>query len=128
MVMKKLLVIVLMLAYGLSSSGMTISLHYCCGKLDGISLNGKHDDSCRMSSELKNTDCCFDKQISASITTDQQIDSKYIQVFKQTNVAPLYYEEISPVNDQVFSTKPKGRCAPFETSIPLFIKNCVFRI
>jgi hypothetical protein len=127
--MKKVFIILLMLVYGLSSSGMTISLHYCCGKLDGISFSGKQGKSCDMGNHLKKSGCCDDKQISASITGEQQTASKWVQVNKQPVSIPNFPAVNSLFTDYIISVDRLARGVPVPISpVPLFIRNCVFRI
>jgi hypothetical protein len=127
--MKKLFIIVLMLVYGLSSSGMTISLHYCCGKLDGVSFTGKQDKACKMGNHIKKSGCCNDKQISSSFYSDQQAATKWVQSTKQTIAAPVYQMVNTSFKGYIVSVDRLARGTPESIpSIPLFIKNCVFRI
>jgi hypothetical protein len=127
--MKKVFIILLMLVYGLSSSGMTISLHYCCGKLDGISFSGKQGKSCDMGNHLKKSGCCDDKQISATITGEQQTASKWVQVNKQSVSIPNFPAVNSLFTDYIISVDRLGPRVTVPISpVPLFIKNCVFRI
>jgi hypothetical protein len=127
--MKKLFIIVLMLVYGLSSSGMTITLHYCCGKLDGVSFTGEQEKSCNMGNHVKKSGCCNNKQISASLTSDQQLAAKWVHSAKQTIAAPVYYITNTSFKDHLVSTDRLARGTPeHPPSVPLFIKNCVFRI
>ena len=69
--MKKILVLLLLMVYGLSSIGMTLHLHYCCGKLDKIQLSpvaGKHCGNGRQTLAPKS--CCDDKEISLKLKSD----------------------------------------------------------
>ena len=62
--MKKLLVIVLLLVYGAASSGMTLHLHYCCGKLDKIDLAPVKHKGCGSEHKLGKKSCCDNKELS----------------------------------------------------------------
>ena len=127
--MKKLFIIVLMMVYGLSSSGITISLHYCCGKLDGVSFSGKQESACEMGNHVKKSGCCNDKQVSASLSSEQQANTKWVQSIKQTIAAPVYYVVNTSFKGYIVSVNRLARGTPKHLpSIPLFIKNCVFRI
>ncbi|HKG68647.1 MAG TPA: hypothetical protein VKA92_07245 [Segetibacter sp.] len=127
--MKKCFIIVLMLIYGLSSSGMTINLHYCCGKLDGVSFTGKKEKPCKMGNHIKKSGCCNDKQISASLNFEQQAATKWVQLTKQTIAVPVYLVGNTSFKDYIVSTNRLARGTPdLLPSIPLFVKNRVFRI
>ena len=128
--MKKLFIILIMLVYGLSSSGMVISLHYCCGKLDDVSFSGKnHRSDCPMGSKIKKSSCCNDKQISTKLNADQQAAIKWIQLNKQTLSAPENPAFPVLFTGFIIAVDRLARGTPATSSVvPLFIKNCVFRI
>lgn len=123
--MKKLVVIILMLAYGFSSMGMTVHLHYCCGKLKSIEwLPVKESgDKCKMS----NKGCCDTKEIANKTKTDQLSLQTFAGNFK-VSADVVQHEVYSEV-----ATTHHGRLAvPFNSpplhSPPLFILHSVFRI
>ncbi|MDB5193849.1 MAG: hypothetical protein JWQ96_3412 [Segetibacter sp.] len=126
--MKKIFIIVLMLVYGLSSSGMTISLHYCCGKLDGVSFTGKQKKTCKMGNHIEKMGCCNDQQISSSFNSEQQPVNVWHSI-KQT-VAPPVFLVVNAANyTAIVSTTKLARGIPeYLLTIPLYIKHCVFRI
>ena len=127
--MKKLSIILLMLVYTLSSTGMTINMHYCCGKLDGVTFFPKKERSCKMGNHLKKSGCCNDKQISSSLTADQQTAAKSVQSTKQTIAAAVCHVGNTSFKDYIVSVDRLARGTPKHIPlIPLFIKNCVFRI
>src|SRR4051812_8247477 len=71
MVMKKFFAVILFLVYGLSSSGMTLHLHYCCGKLKNVQLTPvekKHCGTAKQHSVSK--PCCNEKEISLKLKGD----------------------------------------------------------
>jgi hypothetical protein len=134
--MKKLLVILIMLVYGLSSSGMSVNFHFCCGKLDDISISSQKEESC--AKDQKSTKdhnsfskqrCCDDKHLEFKLKADQEPSAKWVQAYKQlTSPAftaisySLWQPQYKPVNE--LATGP-----PLAVStLPLFIKNRVFRI
>lgn len=118
-----------MLVYGLTSSGMTINLHYCCGKLDGISIFAKEQSSCKSPSHEKNNGCCNDKLISTSLGLDQQLAIKWVQA-SQLNFANLPYPAAKTSFTEYIISKKwfSSTAAENVPSIPIFLKNCVFRI
>jgi hypothetical protein len=127
--MKKLFIIVLMLVYGLSSSGTTINLHYCCGKLEGISFTGDQERNCNKCNNIKTNDCCSDKQVSASITSDQQAVNKWVQLTKQLVGITALQVIYNSFKDYSISDERLARGTPKDPPpIPLFIQHCTFRI
>jgi len=69
--MKKLFAIMLLLVYGFSSTGMTLHLHYCCGKLDAIDLSPVKDEHCGGKHKLIKKSCCDEKQVSLKLKSEQ---------------------------------------------------------
>jgi hypothetical protein len=130
LLMKKLFIILIMLVYGVTSSGMTITLHYCCGKLDDISLTGNAEKRCPMGGKhIKNTSCCKDTQLTAKLTTDQQTIAKWVQASHQGVVVPASSSFPLDYTAQYVSVNRLARGTPVPiSSLPLFIKHCVFRI
>ena len=118
-----------MLVYGLTSSGMTINLHYCCGKLDGISIFAKEQNSCKSPNHEKNNGCCNDKLISASLPSDQQLAVKWVQAGKQ-NFDSLPFQAAKTSFTELIISKEKLSVVAAEnaSAVPIFLKNCVFRI
>jgi len=57
--------------YGFSSTGMTLHLHYCCGKLDAIDLSPVKDEHCSSGHKLVKKSCCDEKQVSLKLKPEQ---------------------------------------------------------
>jgi len=70
--MKKLIVILLLLVYGLSASGSTIYVHFCCGKIDAVKLIPVKNSKCPVDHKIKKPGCCDDKQLDLKISSDQK--------------------------------------------------------
>jgi hypothetical protein len=126
--MKKILVILFLLAYGFSATGMTLHLHYCCGKLKSIEWSPVSDNECGEKHSMGSKPCCETKKISSSNDTDQEyllVASKLVKFSKQ----PVVHNDavVTPVSTapsiQEFSPVSPPYPAP-----PLFIQYCVFRI
>ena len=77
--MKKLLALVLLMGYGLSSIGMTVHLHYCCGKLDKIQFSAPSKKHCGNKHEhISGKSCCDDKEISIKLKSDYNSEKQLI--------------------------------------------------
>src|SRR5690349_19973505 len=120
-----------MLLFGFSSTGMSIYLHYCCGKLDKISLTSQKNQSCAKDlNGISNKRSCDDKHLEFKLKADQEPSAKWIQAFKLLTGPALsssyhyitWQPQNKPVND--IATGPPLTASP----LPLFIKNRVFRI
>jgi len=77
--MKKLLVIAILLVYGASSSGMTLYIHYCCGKVETLGLTPVAGKNCgeRGETSLAKPPCCEDKTVSFTLKADQ-VPAKFV--------------------------------------------------
>jgi hypothetical protein len=124
--MKKFVVIILLLVYGLSSSGMSVKVHYCCGKFDKINFSLKSQENKKNDSKKK---CCDNRKVSFKLKTDQESTAKQLTAFSTQIIFPpvscLIVPGISGRSNYIpeHSTGP-----PSYSSTALFIKNCSFRI
>jgi hypothetical protein len=128
--MKKLFIILIMLVYGLSSSGMSVNLHFCCGKLDDISFSSQKEKGCTKDEDsFSKKRCCDDKHLEFKLKSDQEPSTKWIQTYKQltapifTTASYIFWQpQHQPVNE-LATGPPLGA-----SRLPLFIRNRVFRI
>lgn len=127
--MKKFLVILLLLVYGFSSSGMTVNLHYCCGKLKSISWSSAPEKGCGSDHKMGSKPCCETKQISGKEHGDQEVQpfvSKKLVHFTEVLFPPA---EASVVKHQPMKSGFATLAPPPNlSSPPLFILHCVYRI
>jgi hypothetical protein len=126
--MKKLLTLFVILVYGAASVGATLHLHYCCGKLEKITFSAAHNKACPKKDDAFKR-CCDSKQVDFKIKADHEPGAKWIYVNKDLTPpfhTAAYYlltpTQKIPVNE--YATGPPLASSP----IPLFIKNCVYRI
>lgn len=126
--MKKILVIVLMLVYGLSSTGATVHLHFCCGKLDDISFSSIEKKTCSTKT-VSTKKCCDSKHVELKVKADQEPGAKWIMVLKDpsTSVYTTSYYLLAPTKKIPVNAYATGPPLP-ASLVPLFIKNCVYRI
>ena len=127
--MKKLVAFILIVAYSVNSFGMTLHLHYCCGKLDKISLSSKAPTACKVKTVMENTGCCNNKEFELKIKVDQEAGSQQIISF-----APQQLISFPVYSSQLFFS-PKMFVSPVSTgpplflwTTPLFIQYCNYRI
>ena len=126
--MKKIIVIVLLLVYGLSSSGATIHLHFCCGKLDDISFSSTGPKSCSVKT-FSSKDCCNSKHVELKVKADQEPGIKWLAAYKVYTkfLYPAVYMGLTPVvkiSINEFATGPPVAAL----TVPLFIQYCVYRL
>ena len=72
--MRKSVAILLLVLYIVSSSGVAIKAHYCCGKLKSINLvlDSSSDRTCSNTKKVSK-DCCRDKVATSHVSVDQKV-------------------------------------------------------
>jgi len=126
--MKKFLVILLLLTYGFSSTGMTVNLHYCCGKLKKVDWAPPKEKDCGSQHKMGSKPCCETKQI----TSKQKGEQEQAQCFAK-QVKPLS-DFIRPSSELTIEKPISRRLSPVAFAPPplalppLFILHCVYRI
>ena len=127
--LKKVAIIIIILVYGLSSTGAIVHLDYCCGKLSNISLaaSEKEKKECKQI-EFKGKSCCDSKQVHLSVKGEQEAIQKANNI-----VSPsiLFHSIFDTANTQhsVRNSLPLSTGPPLLfNSPPLFIEHCVFLI
>jgi hypothetical protein len=132
--MKKFLTAILALAYMTASTGATVHMHYCMGKLADWGLEhstSKTCDKCGMEkSGEKDNGCCKDEHKFVKNNTDQKTAETAFQLIQLIAVAlPVSFVEI-PANyfPSVTEGNPISHAPPHSSSVAVYIRNCVFLI
>lgn len=132
--MKKIVIAIIAIFYLAVSSGFTVHMHYCMGKLADWSLghnNSKTCSKCGMKkSKEKNNGCCKDDHKFIKNNTDQKTGETGFQLIKLISVAiPVSVVEISSVNfPSVTGENPISHAPPRCGGVAVYIRNCVFLI
>lgn len=126
--MKRLTVLLLLIVYGFSSSGMTLHFHYCCGKLDKIELSPAKEMKCGMQHKAEKKSCCDSKQLELKVKSDYKAEAAAKLIIPSFSAAksftdfavtqPRYGKQLIP---QVFAPPPLYQN-------PLYIFHCLYRI
>jgi hypothetical protein len=132
--MKKFIVAILAFLYISASTGATINLHYCMGKLVDWTALSKDTDKCgkcgMLKSNAKDKGCCKDEHKQINLEKDQKTAENNIQLVQLVSVAiPVSFIEI-PCNDftSISEANPTSNAPPRSSSVAVYIRNCVFRI
>jgi len=121
-----------MFLYLIPAIGVTVSAHYCGGKITSVSINPfdtKHKCTCGNKKMAK--DCCKDETAMFKLDDEQQKTKQILcNVVKFTNFQPsissnLIFDYKAPLLSSTFnySTHP-----PNDLKHPLYIRHRVFRI
>jgi hypothetical protein len=127
--MKKLVVILLMLAYGFSSSGATLQLHYCCGKLKSIEwapVESKKD--CGMGHKMGSKPCCETKEFSNKEKADQLLLQLAVKNFNAPAIAERPSFQVEDSTPALKSLSPVAFSLPPPDTSRIYLLNRVFRI
>ncbi len=112
--------------YGVSSTGATVQLHYCCGKLKSIKLGTTPVKDCGSKHKMGSKPCCETKEIKAK--SQEQQDVGILLSVKAPVEAQTFF--ISSTSHQNF-TAADYQQADYDSpplSQSIFILNCVFRV
>jgi hypothetical protein len=132
MIVKKFAAFILLLLYFASTSGATIDMHYCMGKLVSWKIsNQKQNNNCEKCGMVKSfhNGCCKDETTQLKVG-DQKIANASLSIEKLTStclVPTLWYEEAFQI-PSISESNPLINAPPFNIGVPLFIRNRVFRI
>jgi hypothetical protein len=123
--MKRALVIVLMLLYGLTSSGMSLQVHFCCGEIAGIDLTPLK--GCGMEHDMGSMPCCETKALEVKDLGDYEPQHLLTQ-FEQQLIPSIPFYDLAVVLQAVLL-----QCTPPATAPPLLHNGiyqwiCVYRI
>ncbi len=128
--MKKLIFIFTFLAFAFSSFGMTLHVHFCCGRVDEVKLVPISDKDCPVKKEERKKGCCDDRQVDIKIKDDYNKESaRQLKLKAPETELPNTFESIltnEVVGYQVSyisSSSPPG-----VSSFPLYKQHCIFRI
>ena len=131
--MKKLTILLLMCVYGLSSSGMSITVHYCMSQLVGWEVSGKTSTLACPNCGMKkkgHKGCCHDEKKGIKTEKDQKNVESFLNLIK-VSVA-LSNTDYSAFTSNCLSNTIKGlpfsNAPPNTQKVPIYIYNCVFRV
>ncbi len=128
--MKKYIIILLMLVYGLPSTGASLHLHFCCGKLDDVSFSITHKSGCT-EEETDNKVCCNNVALDLKIDADQEPLAKLMPL---PNLVPAITSHFYTWQNAILPAAAMYTANPVHGPplaggmLPVYIRNCVFRI
>lgn len=128
--LKKASVIFLCIFYFFVACGFNISLHYCAGKLKGIShIQSKEDNCC--GSKKRSKGCCKEKSVVYKIKDNHESSSKVlVPNMSAKNLFVVFtitdFKLQRPVID--LYAVPESNAPPFDNPEPAYLLNRNFRI
>jgi hypothetical protein len=132
--MKKLIVSILAILYIGTSTGATLNLHYCMGKLADWGLGHSSSKTCGKcgmeKSNVKKSGCCSDEEKFIKNTEDQKTAESGFQSLGLVSVGlPVSYIEFYLYKfPSVTEENPRSHAPPRSNSVAVYIRDCVFLI
>lgn len=131
--MKKFTTAILALLILSTSMGMTVEIHYCMGKAVAASL-WQGDDAmdactrCGMEKQAQ-TGCCQDEEKVIKTDSAKKTENTLLASFSYVLIpsSPKYHLEQSAL-PQTDKAQLSANESPGIGSVPLYIRNCLFRI
>jgi hypothetical protein len=128
--MKKFFAFILIVLYSATSFGMTLHMHYCCGKLDKVSFSSKSSYNCKFyKATINSKSCCDNKDFEIKMKIDQEASSNHFVSFEQQPFVSLhlYTSHLFFLYKVPFNILTSGP-PPIVSATPLFIQYSVYRI
>ncbi len=131
--MKKILTAILAVLYITTSTGATIHLHYCMGKLakwEIVEKDSKRCAICGMKITEKNKGCCKDEHKFVKNNSDQKVTEASLHIAHTIALAlPVSFIEISNLDfHSITEENPFSNAPPISSSPAIFLRNCNFRL
>lgn len=132
--MKKFLILILAFTYFASTSGATVYMHYCMGKIVEWNVTRNEKEKCPHcgmdKSKKSDKDCCKDDHKQLKVTNEHSITETAFQGMQLVASAlPVSYFDISAISfSSITEENPTSNAPPQSSSIAIYKRNCVFRI
>ena len=130
--MRKFIATILAILYLLTSTGATIHVHYCMGKLKSIGFwhSNSKKDACPTCVMANKKGCCEDNHQIVKIDEQYDVPRSTIAFYKYFLQIPYYnsinfHLEIVPSSGITYRST---NSPPGINTISLYIVNCVYRI
>lgn len=132
--MRKSLALIVAIVYLSTTTGATIHMHYCMGKLADWGLGHNRSKTCgncgMEKSEEKDNGCCKDEQKFVKNDNDQKTAEALVITFA-SQVIDLLIEYFSVLDIPVSSVTekyPVSHAPPRSNGVAVYIRNCSFLI
>src|SRR5690606_24122706 len=123
--------VILSILYLASTSGATISMHYCMDKLVDAELSGKEKEKCAncgMFKKKTKNGCCEDVHKLMKVEQGHEKGSFDIPSFLQHDLFVTHVTSYTCYIPEVRVTSNPSTGPPLLNTVPRFIRYCNFRI
>lgn len=134
LLMKKFSAVILALLYISTSTGATLHMHYCMGKLADWGLGHSKTDTCGKcgmeKSDSINNGCCKDEhKMIKSETAPKATEVSLQMVQALASALPVsYFEPPAIALSSITEENPISNAPPRGIGTAIYKRNCVFRI
>ncbi|MBL7720616.1 MAG: hypothetical protein JNK98_01335 [Chitinophagaceae bacterium] len=132
--MRKSLALIVAIVYLSTTTGATIHMHYCMGKLADWGLGHNRSKTCgncgMEKSEEKDNGCCKDEQKFVKNDNDQKTAEALVITFaSQVIDLPIEYFSVLDIPvSSVTEKHPVSHAPPRSNGVAVYIRNCSFLI
>ncbi len=132
--MKKVIVTILSILYLASTTGASLHMHFCMGKLADWNIGQNKSETCSKcgmdKSDEKLNGCCKDEHKFFKNVTDQKISETGFQLIKLfAAVLPVTFFEITLACIlSATEENPVSHAPPRSSGVAVYIRNCIFLI
>ena len=113
--------------YLFSISGMAAQFHYCGGNLETISIGYESISKCCCATPTKSKSCCKSEQIKPSVSHHFAVKHQVVQPITFIAIQVLLYPELL-LSEPVNKSEMFIHLSYLDQNVPVFIKNCTYRI
>ncbi|MEI2823759.1 MAG: hypothetical protein V9F02_10075 [Chitinophagaceae bacterium] len=132
--MKRFAAAILAVLYISTSTGATVHMHYCMGKLADWDFRQKESKTCgdcgMKTSDAKEKGCCKDEHKFIKSDTDQKAADMGLQLLQllATDLPTGFIESPSFNFTSISEEYPISNAPPRSNGVAVYIRNCVFLI
>ena len=116
------------MVYGLSSTGMTVNFHYCCGKLKKVEFSSTQVECGMKMKHSSSKKCCDNKEVELKVKADQKITEGAKVVNKVVSISNVFpdFSFASPFQGK--NLIPSVFAPPPPADHRLYVLHCIYRI
>ncbi len=132
--MKKILAVILAVIYLGTSTGATVHMHYCMGKLADWGLGHNKSKTCgncgMEKSEEKDNGCCKDEHKFVKNDNDQKTAESFVTNFalQVIDIPVECFTSSEILVSSVTEKHPVSHAPPRSNGVAVYIRNCSFLI
>jgi hypothetical protein len=130
--MRKFIVTILAAVYLVASTGASVSIHYCMGKLVDWTLDNDqkiHCSYCGMAKNGSAEGCCKDDQKFVKNTDDQKTAATVeLIILSSASLPSSFIDKPEHLFSSLTEGSPNANAPPRTSSVPVYLSNCVFLI